>query len=50
MSGGDPGHLACLKSGQMARQTIWVLESVFISEARLVLPSDRDAMLVGVTG
>lgn len=32
----------------MAGQTIWVLELVSISEAFLALPSDRDAMLVGI--
>lgn len=42
--------LAFPKSGQMAEQTVLVLESVFISGARLVLPSDKEAMLVGVTG
>lgn len=49
MQGGKARCQAVLKSDQMARQTISVLESVFISEARLVLPSDRDGMLVGVT-
>lgn len=49
MQGGKASCQAVLKSDQMARQTIMVLESVFISEAHLVLPSNRDAMLTGVT-
>lgn len=48
VQGGEPGCLAFLKPGQMIRHTVLVLKFVFILEAHLGFPSERDAMLVGI--
>lgn len=48
MQGGEPGCLAFLKSGQMVGHTTLALKFVFVLEAHLGFPSERDAMLVGV--
>lgn len=48
MQRGESGCLAFLKSGQVVGHTILALRFVFILEAHLCFPSERDAMVVGI--